>query len=238
MLDGLGGDQVLDGGNYVTPAMLGPDEGNLAGEVWRGTRIERGEPLVGDLGDFCVTRARRRLRAIAARVEGHPNRSPLVMYWMRSMNGISHVAFGSLGSRALVEGPFVCHEVASVALAVDLADKQRTSLRKAVIARVNPEVARIPSNHDRFPATTGLPVRRRSEEVLRGFQAILAEGPLAPWVSEDVWAASRGERSGSVQPRRIYRTMQGVVAYHLWVRRYGDRVGGTDPAEALGISPP
>ncbi len=239
VLDGFGGEITCDGGSYVVDSMLGPDRGDLAGAFWRAARIERAEPLEGELGVACVRRSRQRLRQAAKRFRGHPNRALLVTYWLRAMNGVAHVAYGDLGARALVEAPFVSYEVIERSLRVSLAEKSQESLRRAVTARINPDLDRIPSNHDRFQATTGLPIRRSSDEVLRGFRDVLGDGPLAPWIGEEVWASVGGHgRLGATKPRRIRRTVLGVVTYHLWLRRYGSRVRGADPADALGVARP
>lgn len=160
-----------------------------------------------------------------------------MLYWMRTLNGISHVAYGGLGHQALVETPFVANEVVTGSLRISLADKMQHPFREALIARVNPEVAAIPSNHDRVPARTGLPIRRKHPLVLRGFRELLADGPLAPWIPDDVWnSVAEGEYTGNVKPRHINRTTLGIATYHLWVRRYGSQVRDADPAEALDIA--
>ena len=239
VLDGLGGDITCDRSRYMRPEMLDPERPRIAAPLWRGMRGERSVPLLGALGEQLTDSARRQVRSATRHLVGHPNRGVFGPYWTRMIGGVARVSMGSLGTQALVEAPFVTDEVARHSLAVAAHAKFGRSLRRAVLALSNPTVATLPSNHEPSVRARPAPQRRLDPAVQAGFRDVLAEGPLAPYLDPAAMAVVGGAGSlGGKRARRVWRSVDAVATYHLWLRRYGSIVRGTDPAEALGVAPP
>lgn len=239
VLDGLGGDITCDRSRYVTPEMVDPDRPGMANPLWRGMRHERAIPLAGSLGEQLTESVRQQVREMTRHLVGHPNRGIFGPYWTRMIGGVARVSMGNLGTQALVEAPFVTDEVATRTLAVDPRSKFTRSLRRAVITLVNPAVAAMPSNHDAAVNAKPVPQRRLSPMVLTGFEELVAEGPLGRYLDPSALSLVRGEGSrGGMRARRVWRSVDAVATYHLWLRRYGSIVRGADPADALGVAPP
>lgn len=234
-LDGLAGDVTADRSQYMDPKMLSADSPRLLPPLWRALRVERGVPLVGTLGDELAAAARSQVRECTRGLDGHPNRAVFGAYLTRMIGGVARVSLGSLGAGSEVEVPYATAEVAQETLAVAPAAKFESSLRRGILERLNPRVARIPTNHEPSSGAERISRRRTDPEVLAGFREVLGAGPLGAYLPTDAWDLVVGRPATNRRARRLWRAIDGVVTYHLWLRRYGELVTGTDPAEELGI---
>lgn len=234
-LDGLAGDVTADRSRYMTTEMLRAETPRILPPLWRALRAERGVPLAGRLGDELAASARDQVRECTRGLDGHPNRAVFGAYLTRMIGGVARVSLGSLGAGSEVEAPYATDEVARQTLAVAPAAKFESSLRRAILELLNPRVARIPTNHEPSIGAERASRRRTDPEVLAGFRAVLGAGPLGNYLPADAWDLVAGRPATSRRPRRLWRAIDGVVTYHLWLRRYGKLVTGTDPGEELGI---
>jgi hypothetical protein len=232
-LDGLAGDVTADRSQYMRREMIDPGHPRLPGPLWAALRVERGVPLNGPLGERLSESAREQVRACTRQLNGHPNRAVLGPYLTRMIGGVARVSLGSLGTRSMVEVPYATTEVAQNSLAVHAASKFDASLRRAVLELANPEAARIPTTKDRALGAQPVPQRRHDPEVLAGYRTLLREGPLASFLPPAAWHLLDGAKGGGGRRRRLWRTIDGVATHHLWLRRYGDLVTGTEASDYL-----
>ena len=233
-LDGLAGDVTADRSQYMRREMIDPGHPRLPGPLWAALRVERGVPLNGPLGERLNESAREQVRACTRQLNGHPNRAVLGPYLTRMIGGVARVSLGSLGTRSMVEVPYATTEVARCSLAIHPASKFDVSLRRAVLALANPEVARIPTTKERALGAQPVPQRRYDPEVLAGYRELLQDGPLESFLPPAAWHLLDGGKGGGGRRRRLWRTIDAVVTHHLWLRRYGDLVTGTDASDFLG----
>ena len=92
-----------------------------------------------------VERAREQFMAEMRRFEGHPSQGILGVYWTRTVRGTSSYPNGLLGDRARMIVPGARHELASIALAIPPETKRGGHLYPAVLDRLAPRIAELPS---------------------------------------------------------------------------------------------
>ena len=187
------------------------------------------EPYRGPL----LARAREQFMAEMRRFEGHPSQGILGVYWTRTVRGTSSYPNGLLGRSAEIIVPGARHELASVALAIPPPTKRGGHLYPAVLGRLAPEIAGMPSTTD--PSARRRTCRRRwcATPAVAAYRELVAEGPLAGRVSAELRAwletPSPGELGGHLRMG-----LEGVALLHAWWRRYRDRLGEVDANELLG----
>lgn len=236
-LDGLAGDVTADRSRYMASEMLSRETPRILPPLWRALRAERGVPLSGRLGDELAASARAQVRECTRGLDGHPNRAVFGAYLTRMIGGVARVSLGSLGAGSEVEAPYATDEVAQQTLAVDPGAKFEASLRRAILERLNPRVARIPTNHEPAIGAQRVAQRRTDPDVLEGFRDVLGAGPLGAYLPADAWNLVTGRSATTRRSRRLWRAIDGAVTYHLWLRRYGGLVSGTEPPSELGARP-
>jgi hypothetical protein len=179
-----------------------------------------------------VERAREQFMAEMRRFEGHVSQGILGVYWTRTVRGTSSYPNGLLGDRARMIVPGARHELASIALSIPPTTKRGGHLYPAVLERLAPRIAGLPSTtgSDRSPPT--LPRRWCSEPAVAAYRELIAEGPLAGRVSPELRAwletPTRGELGGHLRMG-----LESVALLHAWWRRYRNRLGDVDVGELL-----
>lgn len=189
--------------------------------------------LVERFRDPLVERAREQFMAEMRRFEGHPSQGILGVYWTRTVRGTSSYPNGLLGDRARMIVPGASHALASIALAIPSEAKRGAHLYSAVLGRLAPQIADLPSTtgSDRSPPT--LPRRWCSEPALAAYRGLVATGPLAGRVAPELRAwletPAPGELGGHLRMG-----LESVALLHAWWQRYRDRLGEVDAAELFG----
>ena len=189
--------------------------------------------LVDRFRDPLVERAREQFMAEMRRFEGHPSQGILGVYWTRTVRGTSSYPNGLLGDRARMIVPGASHALASIALAIPSEAKRGAHLYSAVLGRLAPQVAHLPSTtgSDRSPPT--LPRRWCSEPALAAYRELVATGPLAGRVAPELRAwletPAPGELGGHLRMG-----LESVALLHAWWQRYSDRLREVDAAELFG----
>jgi len=179
-----------------------------------------------------VSRARELFLAATEPLQGHPSQATLSLYSTRTVRGISRYPSGLLGRHAQVLAPGAHDAVAGGALSVRLAEKAGDRLYPAVFDRLNPEVGRLPSTKDTPRHPPHLPRRWRSQAALDHHSQLLADGPLAPHLSDELkdWLDAP---SGVELSADLRLGMEAVSLFHSWWRSYREDLKEIDAADVL-----
>jgi hypothetical protein len=246
VLDGLAFDVfAFTGRHFFTAGMVHPDgTDRVAAELWdqlTGQRLRRARPALidGALARGLERRSRRAFMKATEPYRGHPAEPVLLHYLTRTLRGMSLTLTASLGLDATVVAPFCDDAVARACLAIRPEAKFGYRLQPEVMRVLAPDIPSLPSTNDTDPPP-GRPLRPRqlSSSALEGYREVLRRGPLysylGPRLRESV---SNGGLDAMVARQWRAHVVDAVALFHLWCDRYGSRVSGTDPAEALGIEP-
>jgi hypothetical protein len=242
--DGLALDTFAQAGaHFYTEEMLHPDGGQtVARALWRrmhGRTMRRMVPTIlsSELGPALKHLARRHFMREARRFRGHPAEAALTFYATRTLRGISLTPHGILGSELATVTPFTEHVVAAACLAIRPPEKFHDRIYAALFARLHPRAGTLPSTHDPLPPR--LPTRPRrglSEPAVRGYERILASGPLAGVLSPALRRhLHEGTLGHALRDPVVFRGALAVALFHLWHERYADRLGAVDPLAELGL---
>jgi hypothetical protein len=179
-----------------------------------------------------LARAREQYLAELRRFEGHPSQGILAVYSTRTVRGTSSYPTGLLGAAARVLVPGTSDAVASAALAIPSEAKRGGSLYPAVLERLAPYVAPLPTATGAERTPPQLPRRWRSEPAVAAYRDLIATGPLADHVAPELRAwledPARGELDGHLRLG-----MEAIALVHAWWRRYGDALGPVDGTELV-----
>lgn len=185
-------------------------------------------PLQGPL----VARARDLFLQAGKQFEGSPLQTTLSFYRTRTARGVSSYPSGLLGAVGAVFAPGAADAVA-VAVLGGKRDVMGDPIYAALLERLDPELARLPTTSDTPRRPPHLPRRWRSPQALAMYRELLAEGPLAGHVSAGLrdWLCDPGDRelSGSLRLG-----MEGVALLHSWWRRYRDLLKPVDARDLVG----
>jgi hypothetical protein len=245
--DGLALDTLAQAGDtYYSESMIRPDGTaavaqalwtKLLGQVMRhATR----RVLSAELDEELKALARRQFMAEANRFRGHPAEVVLAFYATRTVRGISLTPNAVLGTDQATVTPCTDHGVVTALLETRPLQKFNARIYRALFDKVNPTVGELPSTHDRrsSPAITRLR-RGLSLPAVRGYEQVLAGGPMERMLSDDVRdrLASGTLAEGLTEPT-FHRGVLAVTLLHLWHERYRDRLGGDDPLDELALARP
>ncbi|HEU5252378.1 MAG TPA: hypothetical protein VFU16_03505 [Solirubrobacterales bacterium] len=234
--DGFGIDVFFSSGrHFYPPETLDTRDGARAGRALFETlrRYGRGErSLVPRLRDAFEASAREQFRTATRRFEGHPSQPILSLYATRSLGGVATYSTGLLGtgSRMLMPG---AGGMAAAALEAAPSEKIGGTLYDSVLERLGPPAGMLPSTSDAPRRPPHLPRRWRSEPALAMHRELVADGPLAAYVSDDLheWLAAP---EGVELPGDLRLGMESIGLMHSWWRRYRDCLREADPADLLG----
>jgi hypothetical protein len=246
VLDGLAFDLFAFGGRqYFTADMVHPDgTDGVAAELWEQLSRQRLRRARRGLIDKTLARRleRRSRRTFINAMEpyrGHPVEPVLIHYLTRTLRGMSLTLPASLGMDATVLTPFCDDAVARACLEILPEAKFGHRLQEEVIRALAPDIPALPSTNDIDPRPVKrLRPRQLSTPAMDGYREVLRHGPLyghfGPRLRE---AVDNGGLDSVMARRRGTHVVDTVALFHLWCDRYGSRVRGTEPAEALGIEP-
>lgn len=178
-----------------------------------------------------LERSRAQFTAVAKPFEGHPSQPNLVLYASRSVRGVSTYPSGLLGHDARIFLPGAQDSVAGAILALPSEAKGAAGLQAAVQQLVDSQIAALPSTGDTPRTEPHLPRRWRSGPAVAAYRELIANGPLAPYVSPNLKAwldDPRGELSPDLRLG-----MEAVSLFHSWCRRYEERLKPIDVADLL-----
>jgi hypothetical protein len=177
-----------------------------------------------------LARAREQYMAEMRRFEGHPSQGILGVYSTRTVRGTSSYPSELLGHSARMIVPGASDAVASAALAIPAEAKRGGHLYPAVLHRLAPRIAPLPSTTTARRTPPRLPRRWCSEAAVAGYRDLLGEGPLASHIAPELraWleAPGRGELDGHLRMG-----MEGIALLHAWWRRYRNSIGEVDGDE-------
>jgi len=91
----------------------------------------------------------------------------------------------------------------------------------------------------RSPPAIVRPRRGLSTAAVRGYERVLAEGPLERTLSDEIRRHLTGGTlaAGLAEPS-LHRGVLAVTLLHLWHERYRDRLAGDDPLGELASAQP
>jgi Asparagine synthase len=240
--DGLALDTLAQAGDtYYTEAMIHPDGSprvaqalwtRLLGQVMRhATR----RVLTPQIDDELKSLARRQFMAEANRFRGHPAEVVLTFYATRTVRGISLTPNAVFGADLDTVTPCTDHAVAAALLATRPSEKFDARIYRALFAKVNPAVGKLPSTHEKgTPPTITRSRRGLSTAAVRGYESLLTGGPLKGALSAEVRGhLADGTLSESIAEPTLQRGILAVTLFHLWHERYRDRLAHDDPLEEL-----
>jgi asparagine synthase len=245
--DGLGLDTLAQGGtHYYTESMIRADGTPAAArELWtrllgQVMRHATWRTLSRELDHDLKSLARRQFMNEASRFRGHPAEVVLTFYATRTVRGISLTPQAVLGSDVATVTPCTDHRVALACLATRPLEKFHTRIYGAMFAKLNPEVGRLPSTHDELSVPAITRARRRlSATAVRGYEQVLAGGPLERALSAEVRGhLADGTLGEALADPVLHRGVLAVSLFHLWHERYHSRLAGGDPLDALGLALP
>jgi len=237
VVDGFGFDVLAAPGDRVLyPATADPKGGDdVIRALWEATsgsaRARSGSTaLQPGLAQALWNSAERQYLAASRRFSGHPARALLSFYTSRQLRGVALAPASVLGRDAPVAVPLVDDEVGRAALAIGLESKRGGRLYDALFAALDPRLAELPSTRrEAIPDARARPRRSQSRPVAEAFDGCLAEGPLTPHLLPGKRRALTRHRRGGTP--RVPAALLGPVYFHLWHRRYHDRLGEVDPAQ-------
>jgi hypothetical protein len=245
--DGLGLDTLAQGGtHYYTESMIRPD-GTPAGaqELWtrllgQVMRHATWRTLSRELDDNLKDLARRQFMNEASQFRGHPAEMVLTFYATRTVRGISLTPHAVLGADVATVTPCTDHRVAVACLATNPLEKFHTRIYKALFAKVNATVCGLPSTHDELPAPAISRDRRGlSADAVRGYEKVLAGGPLEGALSAEVRGhLAQGTLGQALADPTLHRGVLAISLFHLWHERYRDRLPNDDPLDELNLALP
>ena len=239
--DGLALDTLAQAGDtYYSESMIRPDGTpaiaqalwtRLLGQVMRhATR----RVLSPEIDDELKALARRQFMAEANRFRGHPAEVVLTFYATRTVRGISLTPNAVLGADLTTVTPGTEHQVAAALLRTRPSEKFNARIYRALFERVNRAVGELPSSHDRPPPVIARSQRGLSSAAVRGYEQVLAAGPLERVLSDEVRGhLAAGTLSEGLAERTFRRGVLAVTLLHLWHERYRGRLAGEDPLGEL-----
>jgi hypothetical protein len=242
--DGLGLDTLAQAGSqFFTEEMLHADgTPAVARALWRrmlGTTMRRMVPttLSRELGQALKPLARHQFLRESRRFRGHPAEAALTFYATRTLRGTSLAPHALLGAELATVTPFTRHGVAHACLAIRPIEKFNDRIYRAIFARVNSKVGGLPSTHDEAPKPAARrPRRGLSPAAIRGYERVLADGPLTPALSSEVRGhLAQGTLGEALRDPVMHRGALAVSLFHLWHERYADRLGDADPLGDLEL---
>ena len=190
------------------------------------------EALDPALQEPLVARARDQFLGAAKQLEGSPLQTTLAFYRTRTARGVSSYPSGLLGSVGPVFAPGAADGVAMAVLS-GKREVMGDPIYAAVLERLDPELARLPTTAGAERRPPRLPRRWRSPQALEMHRDLLGSGPLAPHVSAGLrdWLAAPEGRELSPGLRL---GMEGISLFHSWWRRYRDLLGPVEARELAG----
>jgi len=231
-IDGLALDTLAQAGDtYYSESMIRPDgTAAVAQELWtkllgpvmrHATRRVLGPQVDDELRSL----ARRQFMAEANRFRGHPAEVVLTFYATRTVRGISLTPNAVLGTDVATVTPCTDHAVVAALLETRPPEKFHAKIYRALFDKVNPKVGELPSSHDRrtTPAITR-PRRGLSLPAVRGYERMLAGGPLNRMLGDEVTLSLLGDLP---QDQRV-----AIEARVLDERSYPDIAGELGTSEA------
>jgi len=240
--DGLALDTLAQAGDtYYSESMIRPDGTpataqalwtRLLGQVMRhATR----RVLSPEVDDELKALARRQFMAEASRFRGHPAEVVLTFYATRTVRGISLTPNAILGADLTTVTPGTEHGVAAALLRTRPSEKFHARIYEALFERVNTTVGALPSSRD-MPSPRVIAGARRglSDAAVRGYERILAAGPLERALSNEVRGhLSAGTLAEGLAEPPLHRGVLAATLLHLWHERYESRLAGDDPLGEL-----
>ena len=119
-------------------------------------------------------------------------------------------------------------------LAVSPAEKRDRRMLLALQSRLMPGLAELTSTNDvQRPGQRTLPRRWCSEVAIEGHRRLIADGPLAGYVSPYLTAWFENPTRGELSPH-ARAGMEAVSFFHDWWRLYGGAVKDSDASALLG----
>jgi hypothetical protein len=232
--DGYALDTLLQAGaHFYTPEILNPKRPRHASQAlferlrrYGHAQLALTEPLQRPL----LARTQAQFLRETRQFEGHPWQATLTVYASRTVRGISCYPSGLLGSRAQILLPGTSDEVIAAALSVTPSQEERQPLHDAVLERLSPAAAELPSTHDMQRSAPYLPRRWCSPPSVEAHRARIESGPLAPFVSPPLNAWLAGETTDELSPD-LRLGMEAISLFHAWWERYRDRLRDVDPAD-------
>lgn len=242
VVDGFGFDVLAAPGDRVlNPATADPRGGDdVVRALWEATSgSARARPgstaLQPELARALWASAERQYLATSQRFSGNPARALLTFYASRQLRGVALAPACALGRTAPVAVPLVDDDVARAALAIGLESKRGGRLYDALFAAIDPRLATLPSTRrEAIPDARPRIRRSQSAPIAEAFEACLADGPLTPYLLPGKRKALTRHRRGG-EPR-VPAALLGPAYFHLWHRRYRDRLGDVDPADVAGAT--
>lgn len=235
--DGIAIDTVLlRGSRFYEPETLDlgrPRKATLA--LFDGLRhygkahLALAEPLQAPL----LGRARDLFVEVAKAFEGDPSQTILAFYRTRTARGVSCYPSGLLGGQARMVAPGAGEAVTRAALSATPEAREGDALYAHVFDRLNPEVGALPSTSDTPRRAPHLPRLWRSEPALAMHRELIADGPLAPHVSNDLRAWLESPKRGELSPD-LRLGMEAISLFHSWCRRYRDLLKPIDVGDLQG----
>jgi hypothetical protein len=245
--DGLGLDTLAQGGtHYYTESMIRADGTDAtARELWtrllgQVMRHATWRTLSRGVDEELKALARRQFMTEASRFRGHPAEVVLTFYATRTVRGISLTPHVVLGTDVSTVTPYTDHHVALACLQTRPLEKFETRIYRAMFEKVNPAVGELPSTHDELPAPAITRARRGlSTAAVRGYEQLLARGPLERALSPEVRAhLTDSTLAEALADPVLHRGILAVSLFHLWHERYQDRLGAGDPLDELDLALP
>jgi hypothetical protein len=230
------------GGRFYTEAMTRPDGSDAtARALWailRRGMHERGmrRALSRDFGDTTLGLARRQFMRETRPFRGHPAEPVLIFYATRTVRGISLVPQTILGRDLATVTPFTDHRVALSCLSIDPPQKFDAALYRALFSRVSPALGELLAPRDVPPPRRSHPRRGRSSDALRGYEEILADGPLTGVLSPAIRRRlAKGRLRPALRDPGLKRGLVAVAQFHLWHERYRSVLSTGEPLELLEL---
>jgi hypothetical protein len=239
MVDGLALDTLAQPGErFVTGAVLRARTAHEAARaLWqqlkRRNRRRGVSALAPPLASAFKARARRQLFAATERFAGHPALGLLTVYRVRTVTGISLATTGVFGAEFDVVTPFSDDPVVRAVLRVPPAEKFESRLYHELFVALDPLLDRLPSTNDplEMHPFTRTPQRREAPANAAGFQTLLLDTPLAPFLrAKTLRVLGRPDRG---RPPKIPLNFLGPSVFGAWYARYRDRLREVDPRDAL-----
>lgn len=204
--------------------------------LWRSIRRHKapGVPTKAfepELARRIARRSRSQFMAATRGFRGNPNEVVLGLYRTRTLRGVS-VLPAMLGRHTRIFTPATTHRVASAFLAIRPEEKVGFALYDALLDRLAPQTAGLPSAaHGIEKRPQSRPQARFSQPMVDGYQDLLATGALRPHMSADLEDAITEARLGTlIRNPGYHRAVMMLATFELWARRYERQLGKLDLA--------
>jgi hypothetical protein len=239
VIDGLAFDALAMPGErfFTRDAIAAGGDDAAVRSLWK--RLKAIQVKRGPTGlDPALARAlwassRRQLLEESRRFRGHRNRLVLTFCRSRLGRGIALSVHRILGTDLPMVTPFLDDAAARAVLAIRPEEKYGGHVYRHLFDALEPRLTQVPTTSlGELPAGRRLPRRSQTAAAAEAYDAVLQDGPLAPFIRPKIHRVLKRHRAGTRNPR-VPLAVVGPAVFHLWHRRYRDLVGEVDPGELL-----